>query len=604
MNKILGTFYKGNSKRFGNPNWNTIKEDYDTKKFQNTNNNIDISKSQNIYNHNFIHQKYNHISPNLIRQQYFNNYLEQFEFRRNLHLKDYINNGIYNVYQGARDPLMERRKDVQNKLDVLKNKLLKEEAVRMERRKKKVEEENKILDNLILEREYDVDYNKNKDEMALHLMENFDDKDFEKIYDEKKNLAELKSFKSKNDNSFLILSRTHSASSSGMDLLVSDDDENDKLLNQRNRNSIMIGSPDPKRGNEKDKEKNEKEKFERFGRRKSAIFNPDMRGSVKNMNNNNNKKEEENIKKKAYKNYVHTDILKILSNLDKYSVPIDNVNKELVNQSRTAPKAFQDLYDDIINLQEDFRKKIDDYNKQNKNYMNIYNEVLYELNIKKNYMELEADLYKPQINKIIEDAINKYTKRRIENEFNNDLTNEKEKMENDFNIRIKLTERGRNANKLANNLVNEVENVHNLYIKPTDRDNDMLSIISKAKTQSQSLSKTGAISKSKEKSKTKASVDSKMNIIVNEGEEKDENKNKNEDDTENNLFPALKGLNGSSSKVAKNTDSKQSKTKNRRIKRKVEIKDLGSIGEDEESLYKDPNKFKYERKITVREDIG
>ena len=602
MNKILGTFYKGNSKRFGNPNWNTIKEDYDTNKYHNSNNNIDISISQNIYNHNFTHQKYNHISPNLIRQQYFNNYLEQFEFRRNLHLKDYINNGIYNVYQGARDPLMERRKDVQNKLDVLKNKLLKEEAVRMERRMKKVEEENKILDDLILEREYDVDYNKNKDEMALHLMENFDDKDFEKIYDEKKNLADLKSFKSKNDNSFLILSRTHSASSMGLDLLVSSDDENDKLLNQRNKNSIMIGSPDPKRGNEKDK--NEKAKFEKFGRRKSTIFNPNMRGSIKNMNNNNNSKKEENNKKKAYKNYVHTDILKILSNLDKYSVPIDNVNKELVNQSKTAPKAFQDLYDDIIDLQEDFRKKIDDYNKQNKNYMNIYNEVLHELKIRKNYMELEADLYKPQINKIIEDAIDKYTKRRIENEFNNDLTNEKEKMENDFNINIKLTERGRNANKLANNLVNEVENVNNLYIKPSERNNDMISIISKAKSQSQS--KTESISKSKEKSKTKSSIHSKINIIINKNEEKEENKNESEheDDTENNVFPALKGLNDSSSKIAKNTNSKQSKTKKRRIKRKVEIKDLGSIGEDEESLYKDPNKFKFERKITVREDIG
>ena len=177
-------------------------------------------------------------------------------------------------------------------------------------------------------------------------------------------------------------------------------------------------------------------------------------------------------------------------------------------------------------------------------------------------------------------------------------------MENDFNINIKLTERGRNANKLANNLVNEVENVNNLYIKPSERNNEMISIISKAKSQSQS--KTESISKSKEKYKTKSSIDSKINIIINKNEEKEENKNesKDEDDTENNVFPALKGLNDSSSKIAKNTNSKQSKTKKRRIKKKEEIKDLGSIGEDEESLYKDPNKFKFERKITVREDIG
>ena len=86
-----------------------------------------------------------------------------------------------------------------------------------------------------------MDYNKNKNELALHLMENFDDKDFEKIYNDKehKKLEELKSFKSNNNESLLVLSRTHSASSSNLDLLDSSEDENDKLLNQRNRNSII-----------------------------------------------------------------------------------------------------------------------------------------------------------------------------------------------------------------------------------------------------------------------------------------------------------------------------------------------------------------------------
>ena len=192
MDKILGTFYKGNSKRFGSSNWNTIRDNYDQTNvknnnynYNNNNNDIDISKSQPIYNHNNP-PKYNHLSPNLIKIQYFNNYLEQFEHRRNLHMKDYINNGIYNVYEGSVDPLSKRRKDVQNKLNNVRNKLLKEEGERMERRMKKIEKENKMLDNLILEREYDVDYNKNKDEVALHLMEEFDDKDFEKIYNEKR----------------------------------------------------------------------------------------------------------------------------------------------------------------------------------------------------------------------------------------------------------------------------------------------------------------------------------------------------------------------------------------------------------------------------------
>ena len=178
MDKVVGTFYKGNSKRFGQSTWNTIKDNYDSPNPNIDNNNYSnnpLSKSQSIYNRNLSQPKYNHLSPNLIRIQYFNNYLEQFEFRRNLHMNDYIHNGIYNVYQGASDPLYERRKDVQNKLNNVRNKLLNEEAERFERRMKKVDEENKLLDDLILEREYDVDYNKNKDEVALHLMENFDE---------------------------------------------------------------------------------------------------------------------------------------------------------------------------------------------------------------------------------------------------------------------------------------------------------------------------------------------------------------------------------------------------------------------------------------------
>ena len=140
-------------------------------------------------------------------------------------MKDYISNGIYNVYQGSSDPLLERRKDVQNKLDKVKNKLLNEEAARMERLMKKVDKENHLLDNIILNQEYDVEYNKNKDEVALHLIENFDDKDFEKIYDEKKKNEEIKSFQSKSkQSSMLILSRTHSSASSNMDLLNSSED--------------------------------------------------------------------------------------------------------------------------------------------------------------------------------------------------------------------------------------------------------------------------------------------------------------------------------------------------------------------------------------------
>ena len=67
-----------------------------------------------------------------------------------------------------------------------------------------------------------------------------------------------------------------------------------------------------------------------------------------------NNEDKEKDKKKKFKEYEHTDILKILVNLDKYSVPIENVNKELVNQSRVAPKAFEELYQDITQLKKDF----------------------------------------------------------------------------------------------------------------------------------------------------------------------------------------------------------------------------------------------------------
>ena len=229
------------------------------------------------------------------------------------------------------------------------------------------------------------------------------------------------------------------------------------------------------------------------------------------------------------------------------------------------------------------------YNEQNIKNMNILNEVLYELKIKKDYLELEADLYKPKINKVIEDAIDKYTKRRFENEFKDNLMNEKEKMENDFNIGIKLTERARKANKLANNLVNEVENVNNIYIKPSETQKDMISILSN------------------QKSNNNDNTNIKSKNSLKEEEKEDEEKD---------IFPALNGLKESSNRKESKTnslsyidsnkdsnkESKKSKIKKRRVKRKVEVKDLGEIG-DNDYLYKDNKKLRNERKVTVREDI-
>lgn len=376
MNKIIGTFYKGNSKQFGNINWNTGKYNNNDDDIINTSKSqqIILNKENSIYNPNYSkYQKYNHLSPNLIRMQYFNNYLKEFEFRRNIHLNDYINKGIYNVYQGAEDPLLERRKNVQKRLEQVKEKLLNEEMVKMEQKMKKVDEENKIIDDLILEQEYDVEYNKDRDDIAIHLMDNFDDKDFEKIYDDKKKNEDKKSFKSiSNNDSMLILSRTHSTSkSSGIDLLGNEKDENDRILEQKKRDTIIKNNL------------------------RSSLKMNDLNKTINNLNKIKETKESKNniITEK----YQHTDILKIISNMDKYSIPIDNVTKELVNQSKKPPYYFDELYNEIVNLKEDFGQKIKRYYNENKNDMNILNEVLEDLRIKKNFMEIEAEIYKPHI---------------------------------------------------------------------------------------------------------------------------------------------------------------------------------------------------------------
>ena len=457
MNKIIGTFYKGNSKQFGNINWNTGKYNNNDDDIINTSKSqqIILNKENSIYNPNYSKfQKYNHLSPNLIRMQYFNNYLKEFEFRRNIHLNDYINKGIYNVYQGAEDPLLERRKNVQKRLEQVKEKLLNEEMVKMEQKMKKVDEENKIIDDLILEQEYDVEYNKDRDDIAIHLMDNFDDKDFEKIYDDKKKNEDKKSFKSiSNNDSMLILSRTHSTSkSSGIDLLGNEKDENDRILEQKKRDTIIKNNL------------------------RSSLKMNDLNKTINNLNKIKETKESKNniITEK----YQHTDILKIISNMDKYSIPIDNVTKELVNQSKKPPYYFDELYNEIVNLKEDFGQKIKRYYNENKNDMNILNEVLEDLRIKKNFMEIEADIYKPHIDKIIEDEIQKYKKKRIEEDFNYRLNNENNNMVNEYDLNIRLNERAKYANKLANNICNEIENRDNIYIKSTKKDNGFLSNLS------------------------------------------------------------------------------------------------------------------------------
>ena len=46
-------------------------------------------------------------------------------------------------------------------------------------------------------------------------------------------------------------------------------------------------------------------------------------------------------------------------------------------------------------------------------------------------------------------------------------------MENDFNLKMNLTQRARKANKIANNLANEIESVNNIKILSKVYDNDI-----------------------------------------------------------------------------------------------------------------------------------
>ena len=156
----------------------------------------------------------------------------------------------------------------------------------------------------------------------------------------------------------LILSRTHSTSkSSGIDLLGNEKDENDRILEQKKRDTIIKNNL------------------------RSSLKMNDLNKTINNLNKIKETKESKNniITEK----YQHTDILKIISNMDKYSIPIDNVTKELVNQSKKPPYYFDELYNEIVNLKEDFGQKIKRYYNENKNDMNILNEVLEDLRIKK-----------------------------------------------------------------------------------------------------------------------------------------------------------------------------------------------------------------------------
>ena len=147
-------------------------------------------------------------------------------------------------------------------------------------------------------------------------------------------------------------------------------------------------------------------------------------------------------------------------------------------------------------------------------------------------------------------------------------------MVNEYDLNIRLNERAKYANKLANNICNEIENRDNIYIKSTKKDNGFLSNLS--------------------------SINSK-----NENNNSKKINNKEDESKKNNAFPALEGIDELIKKNEKEDISQKSKikVKKKRKKKNVIVKDLGIV-EDDYILHKDIKNNKInERKETIIEKI-
>ena len=340
MDKVLGTLYKGNAKSFGLGAWNSVKDDFnEVSKSQNlkipSSNNINNYPSNNYNPQNNKFKKYNHFSPNLIRIEYFNDQFKELEHKRNLHLNDYLKNARYNVYYDQYDPLFDRRKNVQKRLDNIKNKLLNDEEKKLKRKQKKIEEENRIIDDLIFE-------NAKKPNEELFRMIESKDNNYEKDFDFEKDESktEILSNNYSDKNSILVLSRTSSNENS------STNNENFDLFMQIEENNTNNINP-------------RKSMFST----KTNKIKKNKSSSVRNSISHNNKKK-------------HTDILKIMMNVEKYTNPINNINNELLDQNSQSRMIFNDIYNDIKQLKKDFKERINKYNENSEYNINLFKDIL------------------------------------------------------------------------------------------------------------------------------------------------------------------------------------------------------------------------------------
>ncbi len=546
MDKVLGTFYKGNVNRFGLGVWNSVKDDFNevsksqVKKNPFTNY---INDPSSIYTCNKV-QKYNHFSPNLIRSEYFNHTKEEMEHKRNLQMQDYLNNSKYNKYYNQYDPLLDRRKNVQKRLENIKNKLINDEEKKLIRKGKKIEEENKFIDNLILENE------KKSEDDLFRIIDSknnlYDNDDFESIKEETESAQISNDYPKK--KSVLILSRTSSKenTSSYKDLdLFEEENENIIMLNRSFFSTKISNTPK---------------------KRTSAS----IRNSISHNNNHHKKK--------------HTDILKVMMNIEKYSVPINNVSNEIFEQSKQAGDIFNGLFHDIKQLKVDVKDRIAKLNEDRENNINIFKDILFmsdNKNIKisvdneffrtgkkkiksnKNYLDSEINIFRKQIDKNIYYGIENFEKERLAQIYDIKLKNEPLYMENDYNLRIKGNERSKYGLINLRNLYNKIDKMPIINIKPQKVEDENL----------QELSSSDTI---------------KSNLFTFSNHSK------------NTIFPALQGIKEKITKVKSSESDKKvikkpKKAKNKKKRKNAFVKDLGIIDEGYEG-HKDPRK---ERKETV-----
>ena len=528
MSKVIDTFYKGNIDRFGLGGWNSVKDDF-----------IEVSKSTQIPKKPFTNninndpsniykpqiRKYpenNHFSPDLIRMQYFNSKILELENKRNNQMKDFIKNAKYNVYNEQYDPLIGRRRNVKRRLENIKNKLLNDEEEDRMRIQKEIEEENRIIDDLILENK------KSPKEIINKIFNNNEENNIDKNY----NFDEVDKYRSgllSNNNSKkitpLLLSRTSSKEDSF--------EINNKFLPDEDEESVEHVSPN------------------------KSIYTK----STKISKRNSVTKTKSTSQKKKPK---HTDIMKILTNMEKYSVPPDSAQNELLAQSKQAGISFNDLYYDIKELKKDFNEKLSKLNEITENNISDIKEILMMCeneNLRnaidnvfnnkgkriknKNYLDSEVKQFKKQIEKTIDEVIDNYGKNKILEAYNLKLQNEPVYMENDFNYRIKGNERSKFGKIHFNNLYNQIQKRPNVGIKSNLLDAESAKSFSSANT-----------------------INSNIFTFSN--------------NSLSNFFPALKDLNEKntciiSEKEEENvdiTDKKDKKDKKEKKRKKKDVKDV------------------------------